>query len=251
VGTKFRFAAAFHERQLFGSQYGRMTRWYSPQPAGRDRLPIVRNSSLPLFLSCLILAILTGCKPVDKTESSSPNVLFLGDSMAAGLSTNQQQGKRVVYTAYAWKNEFKNADVRGISGATLDVVMTEMTPQRASAVVIFAGYNSIWHMELSEDNIADQYSHILSSAHLLSDRVICIGVPPMMHSKSDIWFLPGRAVHNTRILSVNSRIQQLCGDANFIDTPSFWSESDSDDGIHPNSEGYRKISARIKQKIPQ
>jgi lysophospholipase L1-like esterase len=71
----------------------------------------------------------------------------------------------------------------------------------------------------------------------------------MVHSKSDPWYPEGVKIFNSRISDVNSRISMLCGDG-FINTADFLTEADSDDGIHPNRQGYRKIAAQIKQKCP-
>jgi len=163
--------------------------------------------------------------------------------MVAGI--NYDQKSQSVKAVYAWEHDFKNAEVHGISGAPLEIVLTELPPKKALTIVIFAGYNNIKHVEQSEESIANRYSQLLTRARQLSDKVICIGVPPMVHSKSDSWYPEGANITNIRILDVDARIHQLCG-AHYIDTPSFWADSDSDDGIHPNPHGYKKIVDHTK-----
>lgn len=54
-------------------------------------------------------------------------------------------------------------------------------------------------------------------------------------------------VMNSRIINVDKGISRLCGDK-YINTPGFWTESDTDDGIHPNLLGYSKIVKELKSK---
>ncbi len=213
-------------------------------------------------------ALLSGCDFVDKVDKrlmradvyfdirakandafSTPSgaIRFEGDSMIAGI--NYDKKTETVLTVYDWHDDFKNPDVNGVSGAPLEVVLTHISPNKSPIIVIFAGFNNIKHVEQSEESIADKYHQVVTRSRQLSNKVICIGVPPMIQNKSQTWYPEGSVIDNSRIISIDSKISNICAD-NYVDTPSFWTDSDSDDGIHPNRQGFSKIVARLKQKVP-
>ena len=173
-------------------------------------------------------------------------VRFEGDSMAAGQNYDPQSAS--VHKVYDW-SDFKDAETHGISGAPLEIIFEGIVPRKAAVIVLFAGFNDIKHVQKPEADIVSEYAKVLNRVKLLSDKVVCVGVPPMVHSKSDVWYPEGAGITNARITSVDSYIHNLCGDS-YIDTPSFWADSDSDDGIHPNRQGYSKIVFALKSKIP-
>jgi len=189
--------------------------------------------------------ILQKANYVFRTQSNA--IRFEGDSMIAGL--NYDKKLEMVRTVYDWRDDFKSPDVNGVSGAPLEVVLTGIKPKKSPIIIIFAGFNNIKHVEESEESIADKYSKIVDRSRQLADKVICIGVPPMFHNKSESWFPEGKLIANNRIISIDSKISNICGD-NYIDTPSFWMDSDTDDGIHPNRKGFSKIVAKLKKKVP-
>ena len=229
------------------------------------RAPTMNSRILAL---CFMVALLSGCDFVDKVDkrlmrtdvyfdikakandafsTRSNAVRFEGDSMIAGI--NYDKKSETVRAVYDWNDDFKSPDVNGVSGAPLEVVLTGIAPKKSPVIIIFAGFNNIKHVEQSEESIADKYSKIISRSRQLSDKVICIGVPPMIHNKSESWYPEGALIANSRIISIDSKISDLCGNG-YIDTPNFWTDSDSDDGIHPNRQGFSKIVARLKEKVP-
>ncbi len=185
----------------------------------------------------------------DMLGLSSNRISFYGDSMIAGVSFNTSTN--TVDQVYSWGDDFSGAEVHGISGATLEVVLSKLRqakPLRGKAVIIFAGFNNIKHSDQSVEEIATQYAGLFDRATLMSDNVLCVAVPPMFQEKSMGWYPEGGWIGNDRIRAVNFRISQICG-RGFVDTDKMWESSDSDDGIHPSRLGYKKISSEIMKKL--
>jgi hypothetical protein len=67
-----------------------------------------------------------------------------------------------------------------------------------------------------------------------ASKIICIGVPPIFHSLSYLWYPDGARIDNSRISSVNAVVRTKC--ANYVDTSNFI--IDNSDGIHPSAKGY-------------
>lgn len=170
---------------------------------------------------------------------------FEGDSMVAGLSYDKATS--TANRVYDWRSDFINADVNGNSGARLESVLLFSKPSQTPIIVLFAGFNNVKHLDETEDSVIAAYSKTFAELQQRSKAIYCVGIPPIVHAKSDSWYPEGATITNTRILNINSRIETLCG-AGYIDTPSFWTEEDTDDGIHPNNQGYRKISGELKRQ---
>ena len=215
----------------------------------------MKNSTRNILISCSLLSalctmlMLSGCDDSGSKELLHPvrndAPRFEGDSMTAGV--NWIKSTSTVEKIYNWQADFKGAEINGVSGATLEHIRSNIIPFKTPVVVLFAGFNNIKHLEQSEADIVAAYALVLIRLHDVAENVYCIGVPPMVHSRSDSWFPEGADISNARIIGIDAQIHKLCGD-NYIDTPSFWTESDSDDGIHPNMRGYKKIVAELKGK---
>lgn len=180
---------------------------------------------------------------------SSDRIRVDGDSMVAGI--NLDIPTKTVIQAYSWGDDFPEADIHGNSGAHLEVVLSELMqakPVKVKAVIIFAGFNNIKHSDQTPEAIAAKYAGLFHRAKLISDNVLCIAVPPMVHEKSTLWYPEGDWINSKRIHAVNKGINEICG-LGFVDTESFWTNQDSDDGIHPNRSGYYKIASEVRKKL--
>lgn len=187
----------------------------------------------------------------DMLGYSSNRIGIYGDSMVAGINYNASTN--VVDHVYSWGEDFPGADIHGTSGAPLEFVLSELRqdgPVRKKAVIIFAGFNNIKHIEQTPEAIAATYAELFHRAKLVSDNVLCIAVPPMIQDKSLIWYPEGGWISNDRIHKVNSKISEICGEM-FIDTEKSWKLADSDDGVHPNRLGYKKIAMEVKHKLAE
>jgi len=159
--------------------------------------------------------------------------------MAAGLSYDTTNKKVII--AYGWQETFPGADIRGASGAQLAFITSIYDHSQTDTVVLFAGFNNLKDLSIPVDSIVGEYKALYFA--LPGKRVICVGVPHMDHTKSDGWWPTGIGFDNSRIQEFNGKIKLFC--ANYVDTPTLLGPEDTDDGVHPNRQGYQKIADMI------
>jgi len=163
--------------------------------------------------------------------------------MAAGLSYDLVNKK--VITAYDWQEAFPGADIRGASGAQLAFITSIYDHSQTDTVVLFAGFNNLKDLTAPIDSIVAEYKALYFA--LPAKRVICVGVPLMDHSKSDGWWPAGVPLQNSRIQEFDDKIKLFC--PNYVNTPALLGPDDTDDGVHPNRQGYQKIAGGIMKYV--
>ncbi|SNZ20907.1 hypothetical protein SAMN06265368_4020 [Cohaesibacter gelatinilyticus] len=110
--------------------------------------------------------------------------------MVAGINYNMKTQK--VDVVYDWREDFKDASIHGLSGAPLNVISWKLIPKMSETIIVFAGFNSIKKLDKSEQDVIEDYTRMLERIKLVTDHYICVGVPPIVHSKSDIWYPAGK-----------------------------------------------------------
>ncbi|MBQ8322199.1 MAG: hypothetical protein IJX92_07535 [Clostridia bacterium] len=170
---------------------------------------------------------------------SNVDIAFIGDSITDGYA---QYGNAYSDYKVAW---------RGISGDTttglydrLDVSLYAVNPK---IVVLLIGINNI-------DTMFEDYEKIISDiTHRLPDSELIIqSLHPTSKAFSD---------RNERILSANEKIKNIAAEygCTYVDTHSALKDASvgeysslyTDDGLHPNANGYEKITEVLLPIIKQ
>jgi len=161
--------------------------------------------------------------------------------MAAGIEVAASG----VSIAYDWRASFPDAQIRGVSGATIDFTASMYDKRPTGKIILIVGYNDL-AAGSSVESIAEKYANLVSQ---LPGEVFCIGVPPVDRSKSDPWHPNDSWLGNDRIASLNERIREICGNDHYIDTHALLGADDTNDGIHPNREGYQTIAGEMSAML--
>lgn len=169
-----------------------------------------------------------------------PRVIFLGDSITDLWRLNE----------YFPDRDFVN---RGISGQTtaqmLGRVESDVMRLRPTALLVLGGTNDIGR-GFSLTAIEDNLTMIADLADFHGVKVIFASVLPVSDYHKDVD--PNYEMTRTRppgtIRSLNSWIQTFCAQRKFqyldyysamVDGSGSLQSDNSDDGLHPNSKGYR------------
>ena len=188
-----------------------------------------------LFL--LVFSLFFGCgggssSPTINSPPVQP-VTIKGDSMAAGCN---EFGCGNTW----WLLLTKDSENDGVSGAPIDYFLSNPDNRTLKTVILFMGFNNVKHQDQSVSYIVGLYALVIQQTQ--AQRIICVGIPPMNHALSDIWYPDGAWIPADRIEDVNEGIKGIC--PNFIKT----SDVDTVDGIHPT---YDKIIARLNKKLQE
>ncbi len=102
------------------------------------------------------------------------------------------------------------------------------------------------------NNFRENINHLFKEASKYTDHIIFIGLTPVDESRT----LPLGNVYfsNEKIKNYNEVIKEECQNKNiiFIDMLSDWLKTNyiellTDDGLHPNEKGHRKIYDKVKR----
>ena len=176
-------------------------------------------------------------------KPDKPRVVFLGDSITDLWRLNEY---------------FPDRDVvnRGISGQTtgqmLGRVLSDVVKLKPAALVVLGGTNDIAR-GTSLATVEDNLTMIADLADFRGIRVIFASVLPVSdyHQDSDQNFARTNLRPPGTIRSLNSWIQSFCTQRKFqyldyysamVDPSGFLTADLSDDGLHPNSKGYRVMA---------
>ena len=176
-------------------------------------------------------------------KPDKPRVVFLGDSITDLWRLNEY---------------FPDRDVvnRGISGQTtgqmLGRVQSDVMRLRPSALLVLGGTNDIAR-GTSLATVEDNLTMIADLADFRGIKVILASVLPVSdyHQDADANFARTHLRPPGTIKSLNSWIQSFCAQRQFqyldyysamVDPNGFLPADMSDDGLHPNSKGYRVMA---------
>jgi lysophospholipase L1-like esterase len=172
-----------------------------------------------------------------------PRVVFFGDSITDSWRLNE----------YFPDRDFVN---RGISGQTTDQMLVRMMADvialKPDAMLILAGTNDLYKgMPLSATK--NNLSAIAELARVYRIKVLIASVLPVSdyHKDRNPAFEMTRTHPPQTIIELNNWIRNYCRERNFtyvdyysavVDKAGFFRADLSDDGLHPNSAGYRLMA---------
>lgn len=180
---------------------------------------------------------------VGPPQPARPRVVFLGDSITDGWRLNE----------YFPDRDFVN---RGISGQITTQMLGRMKPDvtdlRPAAVLILAGTNDIARgtpLSIVESNLTAMCD--LADFHHI--KVILATVLPVSdyHKNENPAFEVSKVRPPEQIRTLNSWIQTFCAQRNYtfldyysemVDASGMMKADLANDGLHPNSAGYRVMA---------
>ncbi len=188
-------------------------------------------------------------------QPGKPRVVFLGDSITDGWRLNE----------YFSDRDFVNRGISGqITGQMLGRMKADVIDLKPAAVIVLAGTNDIARgipVSVIENNLAMIAD--LAQAHNITP--IFASVLPVSDYHKDenpAWEMTKRRPPET-IRNLNAWIQSFCRQRNYVyadyfsalvDQAGFLKAEAANDGLHPNSAGYRLMApialAAIDKAVP-
>jgi len=183
-------------------------------------------------------------------DPRKPRVVFMGDSITDNWRLNE----------YFPDQDFIN---RGISGQTTDQMLgrfeADVVQLKPAAVVIFGGTNDLYR-RIPVAAVENNIRAMAELAQFNGIRVLIATLLPVSdyHKDRDVNYerTPRRAPEQIREL--NRWIQSYCASKDFtfvnyysevMDAAGFFKPDLSDDGLHPNSQGYRIMAPVVLQAL--
>ena len=190
------------------------------------------------------------------------NLLIFGDSITWGASDNEHGG-----WATRLRNDLVESDIDvyncGISGDNTDDLLERFSVEAGAriseeeTVVIFAiGINdsqytgSRENTRVPKDKFVSNLEFLIQQAQKLPARILFVGLTHVDESKvmPIPWSDENKNYDNTNIDLYNSLIESVCKEQNlpFLNILDLLDLNDLEDGLHPNTEGHRKMYETIK-----
>ena len=183
----------------------------------------------------LLMLLVVGCGK--DAQHTTTDITVMGDSIAAGVHYSIVNS--AVKTTNWWTQlSEETSSTEGVSGATINYLLTKQDRYSLKTVIVFMGFNNLKHPEQNVNDIVGLYQTFLNRIN--AKKIICVGVPHVQNDKLTLWYTPYDDELNNRITQFNSSIKDLC--ENYVDT----SDVDTVDGIHPE---YELIIERIKDLL--
>lgn len=176
--------------------------------------------------------------PAPRPEN--PRVVFLGDSITDFWRLNEYFGDR----------DFVNRGISGqITGQMLGRMMADVVNPHPQAVLILGGTNDL-ALGVPLLTIENNLTMIADLADRYKVKVIFASVMPVSdyHKNVDPYYERTKVRSPSLIRSLNGWIQSICNDRGYtyldyfdamVDKTGMLRADLADDGLHPNSAGYR------------
>lgn len=183
-------------------------------------------------------------------KPGKPRVIFLGDSITDRWRLNE----------YFPDRDFINRGIGGqITGQMLGRMESDVIRLQPAAVVVLGGTNDIARgvpIPAIEDNLA----MIADLADYYKVKVILCSLLPVSdyHKDADPNYERSRTRPAATILALNEWIKGFCAKRNLtyldyypklVDGSGFFKADLADDGLHPNSAGYRLMAPLVLEAV--
>lgn len=150
-----------------------------------------------------------------------------------------------------------------ISGGTTETILArfenEAKSREADTLIFQTGGNdaAYEHKEgnhlVSPDKFKTNISEIITRAEKITNKVVFIGFENVDETKTKP--VPWRDIYytNENIKEYNEIMKKVCAEQKvlFLNVFGLLSNSDLDDGVHPNAEGHKKIFEKVKDFLAQ
>ncbi len=106
-------------------------------------------------------------------------------------------------------------------------------------------------MEITEDVFKKNLRKIKMLADKYADKLVFVGITKVVDKKTNPWYLSsnGHSWKNEFIKKYNKILKEFCQKEkiHFIEMFDLLEDEDLPDGLHPNTEGHKKMFLRIKE----
>ena len=189
-------------------------------------------------------------------------VLIFGDSIAWGAFDKEGGGWAERLKLYTWDRGDIDIYNLGISGEKTPNLLKRFEAETRArmkegeeTIIIFAiGINDSYFVHSKNslmvplDDFKANIEELINLARKFSSKIVFIGLTPVDEEKTTPipWDID-KSYINENINNYNEAIKSICKDKNisFIEIFNNWIKSDYksllEDGVHPNSEGHKKI----------
>jgi len=189
------------------------------------------------------------------------NICIFGDSIAWGAYDPEQGGWATRLRNYLEKkNRYTIVYNLSISDDTTTDLLTRLEVEvksREPNIIIFAiGINDAQfiHSANSLRVSLDEFKNNLKKLHAITkkftDKIVFVELASVDESKTNSWSID-TSYTNENIKYFNGAIKKFCeeNDVKFISMDGIINIADLDDGLHPNTEGHKKIFDKIRPEI--
>jgi lysophospholipase L1-like esterase len=191
----------------------------------------------------------------------STRICIFGDSITWGAVDPENGGWVAQLRGYFETNDDYDIAIynNGISGDNTDDLLKRFEVEcaaREPQIIIFAiGINDSQHIKsegakgVSLEKFQNNLVELINLAKNFSDKIIFVGLTKVDEvSIPEIWGTEN-FYDNNIIAKYNSIIEKISAEHRlpFVNLLDLLEAKDLDDGLHPNSEGHKKIFLRIKE----
>lgn len=194
--------------------------------------------------------------------SMEQTICIFGDSIAWGAVDSESGGwvgqlRRHFETGNYYDVTVYNQGVCGDSSEDLLIRFNVECIAREPQIIIFAIGTNDSQYTLSKDNpyvslekFQKNLVTLVNQAKKISEKIVFVGLTKIDESKMmpTPWETE-KFYDNDNITRYNSVIEKVCAELGlpFVDLLDLLETSDLDDGLHPNSNGHKKMFLRIKE----
>jgi len=192
----------------------------------------------------------------------SKRICIFGDSIAWGAVDPENGGWVTQLRRYFETNGYNirvyNQSVSGDDTNDLLVRFKVECEARKPQIIIFAiGINDSQYVKTKDNShtLLEKFQtnlvELINQAKNFSDKIVFIGLTKVEESKvmPAPWSDKKISYDNDNIMKYNTVIKKISNDNNlpFIDLLDLLEPNDLNDGLHPNSEGHKKMFLKIKE----
>jgi len=191
-------------------------------------------------------------------------ISIFGDSITWGAWDPENGGWVTQLRRYFETNENYEVDVYnlGVSGDTTNDLLIRfntgcLARNRHPQTIIFAiGINDSQYINATDnprtpiEKFQNNLVELINQAKNFSEKILFIGLTKIDEAKTmPVPWSPEKFYSNDNVAKYNSVIKKISGEYNlpFIDLLDLLETNELEDGLHPNSDGHKKMFLKVKE----
>ncbi len=190
------------------------------------------------------------------------NICIFGDSIVWGAYDPENGGWATMLKNYYEEKDGRNVYALGICGDTTEGLLKRLELEafmRQPNLIIFAiGINDSQFLkkekrtQISLDRFKSNLEELFNIANKFTDKVVFIGTTNVDDSRFTMAsYIEDHLYKSEIVKDYNNAIKDFSESKNapFINVFDLLSKEDLEDGLHPNSQGHRKLFNKIKEFV--
>jgi len=192
----------------------------------------------------------------------SKTICIFGDSIALGAVDPENGGWVAQLRRYFETNDYDIEGYnQGVSGDNTNDLLARFKVEceaREPQIIIFAiGINDSQYVKTKDNprvplkEFQNNLVELINRAKNFSDKIVFVGLTKVEESKvmPIPWSDEEKFYDNESIAKYNAIIEKISTENNlpFVNLLDLLEPNDLDDGLHPNSEGHKKMFLKIKE----